>query len=73
VVDILPALEKEAFNRRLIFGPFEYAKFTSGRYSLEYSFTQEEAVPYLPHHKTIIPVKILSLDSHPQADKLQET
>lgn len=31
----------------------------------------EEAVPYLPHLKTIIPVKILSLDSHPQADKLQ--
>jgi hypothetical protein len=47
VVDLLPALEKEAFNRRLIFGPFDYAKFTSGRYSLEYSFNENEAVPYL--------------------------
>jgi len=31
----------------------------------------EEAVPYLPHLKTIVPVKILSLEAHPQADKLQ--
>jgi phenylalanyl-tRNA synthetase beta chain len=31
----------------------------------------EEALPYLPHLKTIIPVRVLKLEPHPQADKLQ--
>jgi phenylalanyl-tRNA synthetase beta chain len=31
----------------------------------------EEALPYLPHLKTIIPVQVIRLEPHPQADKLQ--
>lgn len=30
----------------------------------------EEAVPFLPYLETVVPVKVLSLHKHPQADKL---
>lgn len=30
----------------------------------------EEAVPFLPYLETIVPVRIVSIDKHPQADKL---
>lgn len=47
ICDLFPALQKHAYQRRMLFGPYSLDTFKSGRYAIEYSFEEHEPVPQL--------------------------
>jgi hypothetical protein len=47
IADLFPGLQKKAYNKRLVEGPFSEDVYESGPYLIEYSFEEQEDTPQL--------------------------